>query len=97
MGYAMSKGVICASRQRTLCYMRILRQFPTGALVLSLALAVPAAVMADRIHRKGWHEREDDHRGTAKHAAPEFDPSAAGVIVTLVAGGGLLLARRRKS
>ena len=34
-------------------------------------------------------------KGPGKHHAPEFDIAAAGAVAALVAGGGVLLARRR--
>jgi len=53
--------------------------------LLLVAMLAPALALADRA---GRNER--------RRSIPEFDPAAAGAIAALVAGGGVLLARRRR-
>ncbi len=66
------------------------------ALGTLLLLAVPAYAKTltppDPVPRHPPHgPRGGDHRWV-----PEFDPAAAGAVGALIAGGGLLLARRRR-
>jgi hypothetical protein len=56
-----------------------------AALLLGAALLV-APLSADA---------QQHHRGRERRGVPEFDASAVGAIAALVAGGGVLLARRR--
>ena len=81
--------------------------------LLAVAVALPAVTVADggnssrgsrsdhgsRSERGGSnHESRGGHqRGGKGHSAPEFDPTAVGAIAALIAGGGIVLARRRKS
>ncbi len=58
------------------------------ALLLALVL-VPLAAWAQHHHREG---RGDDGR----RGVPEFDAATAGVVAALVAGGGILIARRKR-
>lgn len=77
-------------------------------MVLSLA-AFALLVVPSMAEASGWswrrgndrHERDRDRRDDGRRwnkdrrkSVPEFDPSAAGAVVTLLAGG-TLLARRR--
>jgi hypothetical protein len=55
--------------------------------VLMLALSLPVAVWAGPDHR--------GDRGRRHGWVPEFDPAAAGTVAAILAGGGVLLARRR--
>jgi LPXTG-motif cell wall-anchored protein len=64
--------------------------------LLVLAVAVPAAALAgDDNHgvSGGSHNRG----GGKGHSVPEFDITAVGAIAALIAGGGIVLARRRKT
>ncbi len=61
-------------------------------ILLLLAMLLPGAGMAQ-------HDREDGRERAGRHHrrwTPEFDPAVAGTIAALVAGGGVLLARRRR-
>lgn len=65
-----------------------------GAALMVVALTlVPSSALAGR---RGDDDRPRDRRGGSRFAIPEFDPSVAGAIAAIVAGGGLILARRRK-
>ena len=69
--------------------------------LLVAAFALPAAALAD----KGGSppELRGDHRGGGNrgggngHGVPEFDVAAVGAIAAVIAGGGIMLARRRRS
>lgn len=74
-----------------------------------LLLTSGAALAERRVERDGddrarghayahGHEKAGAGAGPSSSArsVPEFDPAAAGVIGALVAGGGVLLARRRR-
>lgn len=52
-----------------------------------LALSLPVAAWAGPEHR--------GDRGRRHGWVPEFDPAAAGTVAAILAGGGVLLARRR--
>ncbi len=58
-----------------------MRTFSLRALLLA-ALVLPTLAAADGRSRR--------------RSIPEFDPAAAGAIAALVAGGGVLLARRKR-
>jgi hypothetical protein len=61
--------------------------------LLVLAFALPAAALADKNESS-----RGDHRGGGKgHGVPEFDATAVGAIAAVIAGGGIVLARRRRS
>lgn len=47
----------------------------------------------------GWnhHGEGGQNGGTTPRDVPEFDPSAAGAVAAVLAGGGLLIARRKKA
>ncbi len=82
-----------------------------GAILLALLFAGGSALAerkVDRDDRIGGgagrnHEPGDPpghaygRQDKATHSVPEFGPAAAGAIAVLVAGGGVLLARRRKN
>lgn len=76
-----------------------------------LLLTSGAALAERRVERDGddrarghayayGHEKAGAGAGagpsSSARSVPEFDPAAAGVIGALVAGGGVLLARRRR-
>jgi hypothetical protein len=46
--------------------------------------------------RRGRHHPEGDQGGPRKHV-PEFDVAAVGIVATMIAGGGMLLTRRRET
>lgn len=65
----------------------------TALAGVPLALLLSAApAMAQNQNDQG---QNDNSQGNTR-AAPEFDPAVAGVIGAMVAGGGLMLARRRR-
>ena len=68
--------------------------------LLAVAVALPAVALAnkDDSPRGSKHEGAGSNRGSGKgHGVPEFDPTAVGAIAAVIAGGGIVLARRRKS
>ncbi len=81
-----------------------------GAILLALLFAGGSALAERKVDRDDQigggpgrsHERADPpghaygRQEPAMHSVPEFGPAAAGAIAVLVAGGGVLLARRRK-
>ena len=46
--------------------------------------------------RRGRHHPEGAQGGPRKHV-PEFDVAAVGIVATMIAGGGMLLTRRRET
>ena len=67
--------------------------------LLVAAIALPAAALADKNDSsRGDHRGGGDNRGGGKgHGVPEFDVAAVGAIAAVIAGGGIVLARRRRS
>ena len=65
-----------------------------GLLMAGIAAAMLASgsALAQNQNDQG---QNNNNQGTTR-AVPEFDTAAIGVIAALVAGGGVLLARRRK-
>ncbi len=84
-----------------------------GAILLALLFAGGSALAERKVDRDDQigggpgrsHERGDPQghayaygrQDPTTHSVPEFGPAAAGAIAVLVAGGGVLLARRRKN
>jgi hypothetical protein len=67
-----------------------------------LIVALPARVAAmdlwrDRQHWSGTSQDGEERRERRARHVPEFDPATAGAIATLLVGGAILLARRRKA
>lgn len=83
-----------------------------GAVLLALLFASGSAFAERKVDREDnlgrgagrTHEPGDPpghayaygRQDSTKHSVPEFAPAAAGALAVLVAGGGVLLARRRK-
>ena len=67
-----------------------------AAALLVSAVALPAVALADRENSRGESRSESRGRGKAR-SIPEFDVAAIGAIAAVIAGGGIVLARRRKS
>jgi hypothetical protein len=69
----------------------------TGVLAAATASGV---AFAQNPPNQGLNNNSDNNNNNqnngSPHPVPEFDPAAVGVIAALVAGGGVLLARRRK-
>jgi len=59
------------------------------------AVLVPAIGLADDGPKRN---PPGDHRGErgGRRSVPEFDPATIGAVAALVAGGGILVARRRR-
>lgn len=66
---------------------RQLLRSAAGLLLLGLALCATPALADDRRGGRG---------GRGRHGVPEFDPAVAGAIAALMAGGSVLVARKRK-
>ena len=80
---------------------RSMRTSLLAALLVS-AVALPAVALADRENSRGDRENsrgesrsESRGRGNAR-SIPEFDVAAVGAIAAVIAGGGIVLARRRR-
>ncbi len=73
----------------------------TTAVLGVVAFTTPAAAQR---HPAGGSGGRGDHGGdngnhpghTRPHSIPEFDPATAGAIAAVLAGGGVLIARRRR-
>jgi len=63
--------------------------------LLVAAFALPPAALAEQNGPAGG-SRGDGRGGGKRHSAPEFDATAVGAIAAVIAGGGVLLARRRR-
>ena len=61
--------------------------------LLAIALALPASALGQEGPSGGPTQNK---REFGRSHAPEFDPTTAGAIGAVLAGGGILLARRRK-
>jgi LPXTG-motif cell wall-anchored protein len=64
--------------------------------LLVLAVALPAVALADQ-NKHGGSGNSNNRGGGKGHGVPEFDVTAVGAIAALIAGGGIVLARRRKT
>ena len=75
----------------------MLRRLVVFALcaVLFGAIQVRSAFAGDKPHN-GPHGYGPGGNPTAPRDIPEFDPATVGAIAAIVAGGGVLVARRRK-
>jgi hypothetical protein len=71
--------------------MNSARRILAAAAVLVGTLAAPAFAAAKEAH----HDREPGDHHRVRHSIPEFDPASIGAIAAIVAGGGILIARRR--
>jgi hypothetical protein len=67
-----------------------------GATLLFLATAPPVEAQERGRERGSSEGRQGGDRGGSRRSVPEFDPATAGAVAALIAGGGILLARRRK-
>jgi len=65
----------------------------TRALVFT-ALLGSGVALAENRDQQGQKE-QGQSRGR-RRSVPEFDPAAIGAVAAIVAGGGLLIARRRR-
>jgi hypothetical protein len=64
--------------------------------VVLLFQAPPATSEAQGMSKNSQsQESHSGRREKKRFSIPEFDPAAAGVIAALIAGGGIVLARRR--
>ena len=71
----------------------IRRYVSAAGVVVVLAFAAPALARQPRTGNGPPDKGGTDRR---THSVPEFDPSAVGALGALVAGGAVLLARRRR-
>jgi len=60
-------------------------------LVRLLKMTVLAAILL-----AGNVSADDSRRGHRRRSVPEFDPASVGVVAAIIAGGGILIARRRR-
>lgn len=60
--------------------------------LLLAALSLPVVAWAQE-HRDGDHEGDGNHE---RRSVPEFDAATVGVVAALLAGGGILIARRKR-
>lgn len=67
-----------------------------GALMLLFATTAQAKNDGVQGERAGGNSAEN-RRNNEPRAVPEFDPAALGAVAAIVAGGALMLARRRRS
>jgi len=74
---------------------RSMRTSLLAALMVS-AVALPAVALADRENSRGESRSENRGRGNAR-SVPEFDVAAVGALAAVIAGGGIVLARRRRT
>jgi hypothetical protein len=63
-------------------------------VVALLSIAAPVVTAADRGTHVDRSRHGHESRGRLR-SVPEFDPTAVGVVAALIAGGGLIVARRR--
>ncbi len=75
-------------------HMKTLLRSMCATVVLGLLLALPVASVAQTRPSGGRTDRPRDY---GRLNAPEFDPAAVGAMAAVVAGGAVLIARRRKS
>jgi hypothetical protein len=66
------------------------------ALALLLGAAPAMAQNQDDQGQNNNNQGQNNNSQGSTRSAPEFDPAVAGVIGAIVAGGGLMLARRRR-
>lgn len=72
----------------------LMRELLAAGLLIA-ALGSPAAFAQS--NQNGSNQNGSNQNGNPQNVSvPEFDPTVAGAIAVAVAGGGVLLARRRK-
>jgi hypothetical protein len=80
----------------------MIRRIALSVLLLLVCVAVPAsAVAGDRPKHGGGSSGAGGNSGGGgknggRQWVPEFDPATVGAVAVVLAGGGLILARRRK-
>lgn len=76
--------------------MKMLRRFSALSFFMAL-LALGSEALAQPSRGGGRPPGRPSHGSSGnRHSIPELDPAAAGAIGVVVAGGALLIARRRK-
>ena len=88
----------CVSFRGGLGMTRLFRNIVVPLLAATLLFQLaPAWADGDRDRDHSDRDRDRDRRGhDSRRWVPEFDPATAGAIAVLLAGGGVLLVRRRK-
>ena len=70
----------------------------SGVVSFGFVGMAAAGEEGERSHERGREEHRDgrgrDREG--RRGVPEFDPATAGAVAVMIAGGGLILLRRRK-
>ena len=84
-------------------YRTFMRNYETRGSLATFAILCAMAILAlpDGAAAQSASGRDSRGRGhersTTRPGVPEFDPSSAGAIAALIAGGAVILARRRST
>jgi hypothetical protein len=79
----------------------MIRRFGLSLLLVLACVAAPSSALAEPPHKHGGGPKGGGNSGAGGQSGtrqwvPEFDPATVGAIAVVLAGGGLILARRRK-
>jgi hypothetical protein len=79
----------------------MLHRFAVSILLVALCVAAPAVASAEGRHKHGGRGGGTSGSGGTdgtggRRWIPEFDAATAGAVAVVLAGGGVVLARRRK-
>ena len=80
----------------------MIRRFALSVLLVFLCVAAPASALAEGRHKHGGGPSGGGGtsgtggKSGGRSWVPEFDPATVGAVAVVLAGGGLILARRRK-
>jgi hypothetical protein len=80
----------------------MIRRFGLSLLLVLACVAAPSYALAEPPHKhggggpKGGGNSGAGGQSGTRQWVPEFDPATVGAVAVVLAGGGLILARRRK-
>jgi hypothetical protein len=74
----------------------MIRRSALSLLLVLACVAAPLSALAEPRQKHGGGNSGGGGQGGVRQWVPEFDPATVGAVAVVLAGGGLILARRRK-